>query len=61
VEVIWPPELIRLRPNAASNVCRTAAKWFDPDHLEHLVAGWRKAGLQIPDEKSSRNDRNNTK
>ncbi len=46
-------ELIRLRPNASSNVRRTAAKWFDPDHLEHLVAGWRKAGLQISDEKSS--------
>jgi len=42
-------ELIRLRPNASSNVRRTAAKWFDPDHLEHLVAGWRKAGMEIPE------------
>jgi len=43
-------ELIRLRPNASSNVRRTAAKWFDPDHLEHLVAGWRKAGMEVADD-----------
>ncbi|HXW93750.1 MAG TPA: protein kinase [Terriglobales bacterium] len=40
-------ELIRLRPNASSTIHRDAAKWFDPDHVEHLIAGWRKAGLEI--------------
>jgi len=43
-------ELLRLRPNASTTAPRTAAKWFDAEHLEHLIEGWRKAGLEIADD-----------
>ena len=42
-------ELLRLRPQASSEIRRDAAKWFDPDHTAHFMEGLRKAGLDILD------------
>lgn len=38
-----------LRPKFASSVRRDIAKWYHPALAEHVLAGLRKAGMQIPD------------
>jgi serine/threonine protein kinase len=40
-------ELLALRPDFASTVRYEYAKWYDPDHIERIVEGLRKAGLKI--------------
>ena len=40
-------EMLRLNSDAAEAFQKTAAKWFDPEHLRHLVEGMRKAGLEV--------------
>ncbi len=41
--------LLALRPDFAITARQEYAKWYDPEHIEHLVDGLRKAGLNIPE------------
>ena len=41
-------ELLALKPDFASVFHGMAAKWWNPNHLERLADGLRKAGLEIP-------------
>ncbi len=40
-------ELLRLRPNFAATARQDLQKWWGPEYSEHLIEGWRKAGLEI--------------
>ena len=42
--------LLALRPDFAMTARQEYAKWYDPEHIEHLVDGLRKAGLEIREE-----------
>jgi TolB-like protein/Flp pilus assembly protein TadD len=39
--------LLKLRPDFAATVRGVIQKWWEPDYVEHLIDGWRKAGLKI--------------
>jgi TolB-like protein/Tfp pilus assembly protein PilF len=39
-------ELLRMRPDFAATVRMNIEKWWEPDFVEHLMDGWRKAGLE---------------
>jgi TolB-like protein len=41
-------ELLALRPDFAAVARQEYAKWYEPEQIEHLVDGLRKAGLEIP-------------
>jgi len=45
--------LLALRRDFASVARQEYAKWYDPEHVEQLIDGLRKAGLEIDDEDSS--------
>jgi TolB-like protein/Tfp pilus assembly protein PilF len=45
-------KVLALRPDFAATVRQEYAKWFDPERIEPVIEGLRKAGLQIPDEPS---------
>jgi tetratricopeptide (TPR) repeat protein len=42
--------LLTLHPNFARMAREELAKWWDPELVEHLIDGLRKAGLEIPSE-----------
>jgi TolB-like protein/Tfp pilus assembly protein PilF len=42
-------DLLKLRPDVASTVRQEFAKWWEPEYVEHVIDGLRKAGLQLPD------------
>ncbi|MGB8805419.1 MAG: hypothetical protein WCC93_10870, partial [Chthoniobacterales bacterium] len=42
-------DLLRERPNWAATVRKDIEKWWEPEYVERLIDGWRKAGLQIVD------------
>ncbi|MEK6334751.1 MAG: protein kinase [Acidobacteriota bacterium] len=46
-------DLLKLRPDFCTTIHNELKKWFDPELRENLVDGLRKAGLEIPDDKSS--------
>jgi TolB-like protein len=39
--------LLEMRPDFAATVRMNIEKWWEPDFVEHLMDGWRKAGLEI--------------
>ncbi len=41
-------ELLQLRPDFAAMARHEFAKWWDPEYVEHLIEGLRKAGLDVP-------------
>ncbi len=41
--------LLKLRPNFAATVRKDIEKWWEPEPLERLIDGLRKAGLEIGD------------
>ena len=43
-------DLLKLRPNFAATVRKDIEKWWEPEPLERLIDGMRKAGLEIADE-----------
>ena len=44
-------ELLKLYPDFAANAYSENRKWInDEEHVEHMIDGLRKAGLDIPDE-----------
>ncbi|MBA3727478.1 MAG: hypothetical protein H0W86_13855 [Armatimonadetes bacterium] len=40
-------DLLKLRPDFAATVRKDLEKWWNPEYVEHLIDGWRKAGLEI--------------
>ncbi|HYB53464.1 MAG TPA: hypothetical protein VEG84_06335, partial [Thermoanaerobaculia bacterium] len=40
-------DLLKLRPDIAATVRRDSEKWWAPDHVERILDGLRKAGLEI--------------
>jgi len=40
-------DLLRARPDFASTVRRDIGKWWEPEYVERMIDGWRKAGLEI--------------
>jgi TolB-like protein/Tfp pilus assembly protein PilF len=42
-------ELLAIRPELATNAREEFGKWFEPDFVEHVVDGLRKAGLPVAD------------
>jgi adenylate cyclase len=40
-------ELLAIRPNFAMTAREELAKWWEPELVEHLIDGLRKAGLEI--------------
>jgi TolB-like protein/Tfp pilus assembly protein PilF len=40
-------DLLKMRPDFAATVRMNIEKWWDSDFVEHLMDGWRKAGLEI--------------
>lgn len=45
-------QLLTRRPDFASVARQEYAKWYEPEMIEHIIDGLRKAGLEIPDEPS---------
>jgi TolB-like protein/Flp pilus assembly protein TadD len=41
-------ELLKLRPAFAATVRADGEKWWEPDYVERLIDGLRKAGLNVP-------------
>jgi TolB-like protein len=41
-------ELLALRPDFAQAARYEYAKWYEPEEIEHIIDGLRKAGLEIP-------------
>jgi hypothetical protein len=41
-------ELLVMRPEFAATARKDAERWWEPEYVEHLIVGWRKAGLKIP-------------
>jgi TolB-like protein/Tfp pilus assembly protein PilF len=46
-------ELLALRPHFGSAARRDFGKWFQPELVEQLIDGLRKAGLEVPEEERS--------
>jgi hypothetical protein len=46
-------ELLALRPDIATAARQEFEKWYDPELVERLIDGLRKAGLEIASEQSS--------
>ena len=42
-------DLLARRPDFATAAKQEYAKWYDEEHVEQVIEGLRKAGLQIPD------------
>ncbi len=40
-------DLLKIRPDFAATVRMNIEKWWEPDFVDHLMDGWRKAGLEI--------------
>jgi TolB-like protein/Tfp pilus assembly protein PilF len=39
--------LLNLRPGFAASARADIEKWWEPEYVEHMVDGWRKAGLDV--------------
>ncbi len=40
-------DLLRLKPDFAATARRDIEKWWEPEYVERMIDGWRKAGLEI--------------
>jgi TolB-like protein/Flp pilus assembly protein TadD len=43
-------DLLHLRPNLGQTVRQEFKKWWDPEYVESVIDGLRKAGLEIPED-----------
>lgn len=43
-------DLLKLRPDFAATTRKDIEKWWEPEHGEYLIDGWRKAGLKVAGE-----------
>ena len=41
-------DLLKLRPDFAATVRKDIEKWWEPEYVERLIDGLRKAGLDVP-------------
>ena len=41
-------DLLRVRPDFAATVQNDIEKWWESEYVEHMIDGWRKAGLDVP-------------
>jgi TolB-like protein/Tfp pilus assembly protein PilF len=41
-------DLLKVRPGFAGVARNHIERWWDPEYVERLIDGWRKAGLEIP-------------
>ena len=41
-------ELLKVRPDFTTTARKHCARWGEPEYVERLVEGWRKAGLEMP-------------
>jgi TolB-like protein/Tfp pilus assembly protein PilF len=41
-------DLLKVRPGFAGIARKHIERWWDPEYVERLIDGWRKAGLDIP-------------
>ena len=39
--------MLKFRPGFAATFRDDVEKWWQPEYVEALIAGWRKAGLEI--------------
>jgi tetratricopeptide (TPR) repeat protein len=39
--------LLQLRPGFVATVRKDIEKWWEPDYVEQMIDGWRKAGLDV--------------
>jgi len=46
-------ELLKLSPDFVSVARKVIEKWWEPEYIERMIDGWRKAGLEIADAESS--------
>ena len=46
-------ELLKLKPNIGMIARPALQMWFEPEFVEHLIDGLRKAGLEIPDDSAN--------
>ncbi len=46
-------DLLALRPDFAVAARREYAKWYDPELIEQIIDGLRKAGLEIPEDQKT--------
>jgi TolB-like protein/Tfp pilus assembly protein PilF len=46
-------DLLKVRPDFAASVRKDIEKWWEPDYVESMIDGWRKAGLDIGAPKQS--------
>ncbi len=46
--------LLALRPDFGTIVHQASQRWFEPEYVEHLVDGLRKAGLEVPTDPAPR-------
>jgi TolB-like protein/protein involved in temperature-dependent protein secretion len=46
-------DLLRLRPDFTAIVRKVGQTWWEPEYLERMIDGWRKAGLEIAPEADS--------
>ena len=42
-------DLLRLRPGFAATARHDSERWWEPEYVERMIDGWRKAGLEIDD------------
>jgi adenylate cyclase len=40
-------DLLKVRPDFAASVRKDIEKWWEPEYVDQLIDGWRKAGLEI--------------
>jgi TolB-like protein/Tfp pilus assembly protein PilF len=45
--------LLKLRPDFTHSVREVIEKWWEPEYVEQMIEGWRKAGLEIAGEKAT--------
>ena len=41
-------DLLRVRPDFTATARNVGEMWWEPEYVEHLIDGWRNAGLTIP-------------
>jgi TolB-like protein/predicted Zn-dependent protease len=46
-------DLLRLQPDFVSVARKVIEKWWEPEYIERMIDGWRKAGLNIADPEPS--------
>jgi TolB-like protein/tetratricopeptide (TPR) repeat protein len=46
-------DLLRVRPDFAATVRGDIEKWWEPEYVESMIDGWRKAGLEIAGERAT--------